>query len=130
MLSLATGTPVFPHLHLQRSEGSWPREAAVSTVGFQEGGVVVSALQVLSQDGAGAVSGWGGAVSRPWGWLGWSLTWGGLWAPLPGSARGCVGIGFLGAWSLREAELFPGPGQAAPGAGTVRGSRRGGVRGE
>lgn len=84
----------------------------------------MSAPQVLSQDGAGAVSGWG-AVSRPWGWLGWSLTWGGSGSPLPGSARGCVGIGFLGAWSLREAELFPGPGQAAPGAGTVRGSRGG-----
>lgn len=69
----------------------------------------------------------GVGVSRLWGWLGWSLTWGGggLWAPLPGSAPGCVGIGFLGAWSLREAELFPGPGQAAPGAGTVRGSRGG-----
>lgn len=50
-------------------------------------------------------------------------------APLPGSAWGCVGIGFLGAWSLREAELFPVPGQAAPGAGTARGSRGGAVRG-
>lgn len=50
--------------------------------------------------------------------------------PLPSSAWGCVGIGFLGAWSLREAELFPVPGQAAPGAGTARGSRGGGGRGE
>jgi hypothetical protein len=78
----------------------------------------------------------GVGVSRLWGWLGWSLTWGGggLWAPLPGSARGCVGIGFLGAWSLREAELFPAPAKPPRAlalceeAGGVRGSE-GGLRG-
>lgn len=70
-----------------------------------------------------------GGGESPMGVAGLVPDLGGLWAPLPGSARGCVGIGFLGAWSLREAELFPGPGQAAPGAGTVRGSRGGGVRG-
>lgn len=74
----------------------------------------------LFQDGAG------GGCESPMGVAGLVPDLGGgLWAPLPGSARGCVGIGFLGAWSLREAELFPGPGQAAPGAGTVRGSRGG-----
>ena len=48
--------------------------------------------------------------------------------PPPWLGPGLCRIRFLGAWSLREAELFPGPGQAAPGAGTVQGSRRG-VRG-
>lgn len=85
----------------------------------------MSAPQVLSQDGAGPVSGRGGGGELPMGVAGLVPDLGGLWAPLPGSARGCVGIGFLGAWSLREAELFPGPGQAAPGAGTVQGSRGG-----
>lgn len=66
-----------------------------------------------------------GGGESPMGVAGLVPDLGGLWAPLPGSAWGCVGIGFLGAWSLREAELFPGPGQAAPGAGTVRGSRGG-----
>lgn len=64
-----------------------------------------------------------GGGESPMGVAGLVPDLGGLWAPLPGSARGSVGIGFLGAWSLREAELFPGPGQAAPGAGTVRGSK-------
>lgn len=44
---------------------------------------------------------------------------GGSLGPPPWLGLGLCRIGFLGAWSLREAELFPGPGQAAPGAGTA-----------
>lgn len=83
----------------------------------------------LFQDGAG------GGCESPMGVAGLVPDLGGgLWAPLPGSARGCVGIGFLGAWSLREAELFPAPAKPPRAlalceeAGGVRGSE-GGLRG-
>lgn len=69
MVSLPSETPSLPPsstfrdclpFSSTRLGGSGHREAVGSTVGFQKGGVVVNVSQVLSRDGAGAVSGWGG----------------------------------------------------------------------
>lgn len=78
--------------------------------GLQDGGVV-SGPWKLSQD-------WGELSSRVW-VLSWTLSVGGAVAPPPQLCLGLCQIGFLGAWSLCEAELFPGPSQAALGAGTA-----------